>query len=147
MKLEDFLPYQLSVLSNKISHGIAKFYREQHGITIGEWRVLAILSDQNKQTAKELCERSQMDKVRVSRTVKQLENKNHISEKPCRKDARAKRYSLTSQGKKLIDEVKPKAIQFEKELINSFSNTELEQFKIGISKLNATTDKITNQIK
>ncbi len=41
MKLEDFLPYQLSVLSNKISQGIAKFYRQRYGITVGEWRVLA----------------------------------------------------------------------------------------------------------
>ncbi len=88
-----------------------------------------------------------MDKVRVSRTVKQLENKKYILERQCLKDARAKRYRLTSQGKTLIHEVKPKALQFEQELINSFSTSELEQFKIGISKLNVTTDKITNEIK
>ena len=70
MHLKKFLPYQLSVLSNKISQGIAKFYREQHDITVSEWRVLAILSDVNNQTAKELTEHSQMDKVRISRTMK-----------------------------------------------------------------------------
>jgi DNA-binding MarR family transcriptional regulator len=147
MKLEDFLPYQLSVLSNKISHGIAKFYREQHGISVAQWRVLALLSDKTNQTAKELCERSQMDKVRVSRTVKQLESKNYILEKPCSKDARARRYRLTNNGKNLINEVKPKALEFEKELISAFSNVELSQLKLSISKLNTTTDKITSQIK
>lgn len=146
MKLEDFLPYQLSVLSNKISHGIAMFYRQQHGITVGEWRILAILSDQSNLTAKELSEKSQMDKVRVSRTVKQLEAKEHILEKPCNKDARSKRYRLTQQGIKLINEVKPKALAFEKELIKSFTEEELKLFKSGISKLSLTTDKISNEI-
>jgi len=145
MQLKNFLPYQLSVLSNKISSGIAKYYREQHDITISEWRVLAILSDMSHQTAKELTEHSQMDKVKISRTMKLLESKGLISERTCKEDARARRYNLTINGRQLINEVKPKALDFEKRLISHLSEDELTVFQNCIEKLNQQVDKITQE--
>ena len=41
--LETFLPYRLSLLSNTVSEGIATRYRTDHGLSMTEWRVLAIL--------------------------------------------------------------------------------------------------------
>ncbi len=145
MQLTNFIPYQLSVLSNKISQGIAKYYREQHDITISEWRVLAILSDVNNQTAKELTERSHMDKVRISRTMKLLELKGLVSERTCKKDARARRYNLTINGRQLINEVKPKALEFEKRLISSLSEGEITIFQKCISTLNQQADKLKQE--
>lgn len=145
MQLTNFIPYQLSVLSNKISRGIAKFYRDQHGISIPEWRVLAILSDLNHQTAKELTEYSQMDKVKVSRTMKILEDKGLVSERTCQKDARARRYNLTINGRQLINEVKPKALAFEKELLASLSKDETVNFQNTIQILNQQAERISKQ--
>ena len=145
MKLKNFLPYQLSVLSNKISQGIALYYREQHDISIPEWRVLAILSDKKHQTAKELVIISQMDKVRISRTMKLLETKGMITEKTCQIDARARRYNLTSNGRKLINEVKPKALDFEKRLISSLSSDQISQLQNCIQILNIQADKLTKE--
>jgi len=145
MELSNFLPYQLSVLSNKISRGIAKYYREQHGITIPEWRVLAILSDKNHQTAKELTAYSQMDKVKISRTMKILEGKGLISERTCKQDARARRYNLTINGRELINEVKPKALAFETKLLASLSKDEITIFKKYIKILNQQAETITQE--
>lgn len=142
MYLQNFLPYQLSVLSNKISKGISKFYREQHGITIPEWRIMSILSTRSNQTAKELSIFSQMDKVKISRTMKVLVAKKLILEKVCDIDARARRYHLTNNGVKLITEVKPKAIAFETELISCLSNDEVRSLKYCITSL----DKQVNQL-
>ncbi|MBL4772961.1 MAG: winged helix-turn-helix transcriptional regulator [Alcanivoracaceae bacterium] len=145
MELHNFLPYQLSVLSNKISKGIAKFYRDQHGITIPEWRVLAILSATNHQTAKELTEHSQMDKVKISRTMKLLETKKLISERTCSKDARARRYNLTINGRQLINEVKPKALAYENALLSSLSKEQIKAFQSCIETLNQQAEKITKE--
>ena len=41
--LEHFLPYRLSVLSNRISQAIADTYAARFGIGITEWRVIAVL--------------------------------------------------------------------------------------------------------
>ena len=43
LDLEKFLPYQLSVLSNTISAAIAETYSSRYGLSISEWRVLAVL--------------------------------------------------------------------------------------------------------
>ena len=144
MKLKNFLPYQLSVLSNKVSQGIALYYREQHDISIPEWRVLALLSDINHQTAKELAAHSQMDKVKISRTMKLLESKGLITERTCKEDARARRYNLTVNGTQLINEVKPKALDFEKRLISSLSQNEIKEFQRCIKILNNQADKLAN---
>ena len=41
--LEDFLPYRLSILSNTVSTTIAHAYEKRFGLSIPEWRVIAIL--------------------------------------------------------------------------------------------------------
>jgi DNA-binding MarR family transcriptional regulator len=145
MELQNFLPYQLSVLSNKISTGIAKFYRDQYGINVPEWRVLVILSETNHQTAKDLAIHSQMDKVKISRTMKSLETNGLIIERTCKQDARARRYNLTINGRQLINEVKPKALAFEQELISSLNNEEITLFQSCIYTLNQQVDKITSK--
>ena len=147
MELQNFLPYQLSVLSNKFSTGIAKFYRDQYGINVPEWRVLVILSETNHQTAKDLATHSQMDKVKISRTMKSLVTKGLIIERTCKDDARARRYNLTINGRQLINEVKPKALAFENELISSLSEDEIKAFQECISTLNSQVDKITTEIR
>jgi len=145
LDLQNFLPYQLSVLSNKISQGIASYYHQQHGITISEWRVLALLSETSDITAKELAELSQMDKVKISRTMKVLEGKGLISEKTCLADARARRYRLTRDGEKLINQVKPKAIEFENKLITGLSTKDLKLFKNCIHALNMQVENILRE--
>ncbi len=146
MELNKFLPYQLSVLSNKISAGIAKYYRQQYNISVSQWRVLALLSDKGNQTAKELTIKSQMDKVRVSRTMKSLEERNFISQQACQKDKRARRYKLTKEGDALINEVKPKAIAFEKRLLETLSTIQIDELQNCLQALNSQVDKITEEI-
>ena len=41
--LEDFVPYRLSVLTNRVSHAIAREYGARFGLSIAEWRVMAVL--------------------------------------------------------------------------------------------------------
>ena len=42
--LDRFLPYRLSVLTNLVSGTIADAYRRRFGLSIPEWRVLAVLA-------------------------------------------------------------------------------------------------------
>ena len=44
LHLEKFLPYRLSVLSNTVSSAIAAAYFMNFGLTIPEWRVMAVLA-------------------------------------------------------------------------------------------------------
>ena len=43
--LSKYLPYRLSVASNKASGLIARAYQARFGLTIWEWRVIAVLGE------------------------------------------------------------------------------------------------------
>jgi len=70
--LNDFLPYRLSILSNRISLGISEIYEEKYALTITEWRTMAILGSFSNCTASEIVQKTAMDKVAISRAVKKL---------------------------------------------------------------------------
>ena len=136
MELNDFLPYQLSVLSLKISKGIAEHYQDQFGINISEWRVLVLLYKNPDITAKMIAELSQMDKVRISRTVKSLLQKDYIKQSQHPLDARAKVYELNKRGQYLMRAVIPDALRYEERLLSQLSEPEREQLSHLIGKFN-----------
>ena len=70
--LESFIPYRLSVLSNRMSQTIAGLYQKRFGLAVTEWRVMAVLGRFPGLSANEVAERTAMDKVAVSRAVARL---------------------------------------------------------------------------
>ena len=136
MDLNQFLPYQLSILSLKISNGIAEHYQDQFGINTSEWRVLIILYKNPDITAKKISHLSQMDKVRISRTLKSLQLKDYLTQRQHPLDARAKKYELNKRGKYLMRAVIPDALRYEEELLSQLSATEREQLHHLIGKFN-----------
>ena len=54
LQLEHFLPYRLSVLSNRISQDIARLYGDRFGLGITEWRVVAVLGRHSDISAREV---------------------------------------------------------------------------------------------
>lgn len=119
LTLDAFLPYRLSVLSNRISRLIARDYAAQFSITIPQWRVLVILSEQEVATATDIAEASQMDKVAVSRAVKALIDRGFIVRRADQRDGRVAMLHLTDEGLGLFANVAPLAAAREKELLSS----------------------------
>src|SRR5215468_11360686 len=79
LELERFVPYRLSILSNRVSRAIAARYAKAFDLTIPEWRVIAVLGRRPGQTAKEVAEATEMDKVAVSRAVAKLVRAKRLS--------------------------------------------------------------------
>ena len=78
LKLEEFLPYRLAVLSNTVSTTVARADDNRVKVSIPEWRVIAILGRVPGLSAVEVAERTMMDKVAVSRAVTKLIKKGRI---------------------------------------------------------------------
>ena len=72
LALEAFLPYRLSVLSNRISGAIGTVYANRFKLSIAEWRLMAALGRFGPMSANEVADRTAMDKVRVSRAVARM---------------------------------------------------------------------------
>ena len=50
-ELDEFLPYRLSLLTNTVSAGIARSYRDQYEISVTEWRIMAVQEPEGMTTA------------------------------------------------------------------------------------------------
>ena len=92
--LEAFLPYRLSLLSNTVSQGVSNAYRKPYGLTVIEWRVIAVLGRFPGLTASEIMQRTVMDKVAISRAVRNLQERGLVERSPHSEDRR--RLSLPS---------------------------------------------------
>ena len=146
--LEEFLPYRLSLLSNTVSQGISAAYRKVHGLSVMEWRVVAILGRFPGLTASEVMQRGAMDKVAVSRAVKKLQEKGLVERAPHAEDRRRLPLKLSpGSGMSLFREVVPKARHYENQLLSALGADELLRFKRMIRKLQNAAEKINQQGK
>lgn len=114
--LETFLPYQLAVLSARLSKGFAKHYRDRFGITVSEWRVIAHLSQAQAVSVREICARVDLEKPRVSRAAARLEAAGFVEKRTNPRDRRLIEISLTEKGRLMMQELTPIAHAYEAKL-------------------------------
>src|SRR6201996_5696202 len=99
LNLDRFVPYRLSVLSNRVSSAIAREYSERFGLSIPEWRIMAVLGQSPGLSSRAVAERTAMDKVQVSRAVATLVETKRVQKQADSEDGRVARLSLTPKGR------------------------------------------------
>jgi DNA-binding MarR family transcriptional regulator len=114
--LENFLPYLLNQAAEATSHGFEAIYRDRHGFTRTQWRVLANLGKFGAMTARDICAISHIEKTKVSRAVAALEQVEMLSRSPSERDRRAEVLSLTVKGRKVFAELGDLAVRFDRRL-------------------------------
>jgi len=134
-ELERFLPYGLSLLANTVSQGIAASYRDEFGISVAEWRILAVLGRSTAQTASDLVRRTAMDKVTIHRAVKSLIDKGLLRHGADHADRRRRPLNLTASGRQTVDAIIPRARAFEHELLEALNPAEAEALSEILRKL------------
>ena len=117
LELEQFLPYRLSVLSNRVSGAIARVYSERFDLGVTEWRVMAVLGRYPGLSASEVAQRTAMDKVAVSRAVASLLDGGRLERETHGDDRRRSVLRLSAPGQAIYREVAPMAIEFEQRLL------------------------------
>jgi DNA-binding MarR family transcriptional regulator len=133
--LEDFLPYRLSILSNTVSSTIARVYDRRFGLSIPEWRVIAVLGRFPGLSAVEVAERTLMDKVAVSRAVSKLIKNGRIDRQFADADRRRSILNLSDDGRKVHDEIAPLALKFEEDLLHGLSESEVRTLNVIMERL------------
>ena len=120
-RLDDFLPWQLAELADRVSRGLWELYREKFGISVAEWRVVAHLSQSDKVSVREIHARVRMGKWQVSRAARRLEDLGYIDKRTGTRDRRLVELSLTPKGQDMVDEIVPLALAYEKQLLAKVS--------------------------
>jgi DNA-binding MarR family transcriptional regulator len=142
LKLDDFLPYRLSIASNRVSSAIATAYQSLFGLKIPEWRLIAVIAEGEGMTQQALGSATRMDKVTVSRAAIALYDRGLVQRRPNPDDQRSHLLSLTAAGKALYDSVTPKALALEKQVFAGFSAAEIATFRTLLDRVEASADKI-----
>lgn len=124
LTLEDFLPYRLSVLSNRVSQAISTIYVDRFDLSVTEWRVMAVLGRFPGLSANEVAERTAMDKVAVSRAVARLVAAQRLDREINGDDRRRSVLTLSEEGYRIYDAVAPTALAFEARLLEGFDDAE-----------------------
>jgi DNA-binding MarR family transcriptional regulator len=119
LELERFLPYRLSILSNRISQAIARDYQERFDLSMTEWRVIAVLAryDDEGLSAREVAARTEMDKVAVSRALARLVAARRVLRRAHEGDKRRSVLLLSAKGWKIHDAIAPLARGHERALL------------------------------
>ena len=136
LDLAHFVPYRLSVLTNRVSSAIARTYSERFDLTIPEWRVIAVLGGAARLSAGDVAQRTAMDKVQVSRAIARLVESKRVQRVVDSDDARVARLSLTAKGRAIYDEIVPLALGLEDILLDALTTAERAKLDEIMTKLN-----------
>lgn len=135
LTLERFLPYRLSILSNRISGVIAETYKDKFALSITQWRIMAVLGEYPGASADEVSAKIQIEKSMVSRALQKLLARNLVSREMHASDRRRQNLSLTHTGLEIYQQVVPLSYDYENQLQACFTKEEREVFDSLIDRL------------
>lgn len=136
-RLEDFLPYRLSVAANRVSRLCARRYSNAYGLGIPEWRVLAMVGRFGTLSPSAVGEWTAMDKVKVSRAAASLVARGMLRQTQDPQDGRGRLLRLTRKGSAVHQGMVPLAHELEEKLSDGMSRTEWSALLKALDKLNA----------
>ena len=142
LALDDYLPFRLSVASNGVSRLIARAYEDRFGLTIPQWRLMAVLAEGGL-TQQQVVSRTVMDKVTVSRAARELVARSLLARDTNIGDGRSHLLAMTAMGRGLHAEIAPLAKAYEAALLTGLAPSEVATLKRLLMRLEAAASKLS----
>src|ERR1700761_4321234 len=134
-ELGKYLPFRLTVLSNRLTRRVAKFYAQRFKLSAPEWRTMAVLGQQGAMSANAVIAQTTMDKVRVSRAVAKLLKAGLITREADPRDRRRAILNLTGAGQEIYRQIVPLVQEVESEIVATLSGTERAVLDNALAKI------------
>ena len=131
-----FVPFRLNRLAAEVSAALAIEYQERYGLDIPEWRVLATLGFRKDACSAQyisVCTRTH--KSTISRAVTALMTRDLVERVENEDDRREFRLRLTRHGKALYEELIPRLLRKEQEILACLSAQERREFAVLLGKI------------
>lgn len=122
--LRAFFPYQVRVFYQAVSASVTQVYGPLHGLSVSEWRTMAVLGSHRVLSASEIVERSSMDRVAVSRAIKGLRNAGLLKRDIDGDDRRRAVLRLTDKGVAVFNDLIPRVRDLERRLLEGLTAEE-----------------------
>ncbi len=142
-----FVPFRLNRLAAEVSDALSVEYRERYGLDIPEWRVLATLGfGEGACSAQYISQCTRTHKSTISRAVTTLMRRKIIERVANKSDRREFALQLTSRGRALYEELIPRLLRKEKQILSCLSARERKDFAAALGKIERSLSLIqTNE--
>jgi DNA-binding MarR family transcriptional regulator len=137
------VPFRLNRLAAEVSHALSSEYQERYGLDIPEWRVLATLGFRNEAcSAQYVSDCTRTHKSTISRAVTMLMRRKIIERVENRDDRREFSLRLTRKGRALYEELIPRLLRREQEMLACLSRQERRNFAALLGKIEQSLDLV-----
>lgn len=137
--LDDYLPYQLYRLTNRLNQRLQARLRSQ-GVKPSRWRVLSVLRSRGTLTIGKIADHTLMEQPTVSRVIIQLEKEGLATRQVSAGDSRATEVSLTPAGIRKLDAIVTTAHHHQQEALAGLSPAELDTLRAILGRIEQNID-------
>ena len=135
-EIRDLLSYRVHVVANLLSRGAELRYRREFGVSLWEWRTIALLGASDERLSLgHLARAAGIDKSQMSRVVSGLAKRRVVLRSTDPGDGRGIRLSLSASGKRLYEGLIRAAGERDAVFRNCLSKGEKEAFERVLAKL------------
>lgn len=136
--IRELLSYKLHVVANLLSRGAELRYRREFGVSLWEWRTLALLGGAREpQSLNALASAAGIDKSQMSRVISGLTARRLVLRAIDAEDARGVRLTLTRAGRTLYHGLIRAAAERNDAFLACLSARERAAFEDALDKLAA----------
>ena len=135
-EIRDLLSYRLHVVANLLSRGAELRYRRQFGVSLWEWRTLALLGAASAPLSlNHLAHAAGIHKSQMSRVVSGLTRRRMVRRAADPADARGVHLELSKSGRKVYEGLIEAAAERDAAFRDCLSSREKQMFDVALAKL------------
>jgi DNA-binding MarR family transcriptional regulator len=143
LDLLGFMPFRLSRLAAEVSMALASEYAERYGLDVPAWRVMATLGFRETPcNAQFISQCTRTHKSTISRAVTSLLERGVIERVENENDRREFNLQLTRKGRKLYEELFPRLLHKEQDILSCLSPREQKDFAMLLGKIEQSLDLV-----
>jgi DNA-binding MarR family transcriptional regulator len=143
LDLFGFAPFRLNRLAAEVSAALSSEYRERYGLDIPEWRVLATLGFRNDAcSAQYISHCTRTHKSTISRAVTALMKRQLVERVENQDDRREFQLRMTPKGSALYQQLIPRLLRREQEILSCLSAHERKDFARLLGKIEKSLDLV-----
>lgn len=140
VELSEFLTFRLARLQAKLNSQAAHLLRQEAGLTLIQWRIIALIGQQPSTTASKVTGTGILDKGLFSRNLKTLSADGLVAITADPNDSRIQNLSLTAKGRKIFQTTLPKTRARQQALRANLTVQENEMLNSILDKLDAASE-------
>jgi DNA-binding MarR family transcriptional regulator len=141
--LFQFVPFRLNRLAAEVSAALSDEYQVRYGLDIPEWRIIATLGFRNDAcSAQFISQCTRTHKSTISRAVTALLDRELIERVENEDDRRAFELRLSAKGTALYEELIPRLLSKERDILSCLTAQERKDFAAALGKIERSLDLV-----